>query len=263
MDAYKKTTVDEYMILATLDRRTCEICGGQDTNHYEIKDAKIGVNMPPFHPNCRCTTTVYFEDDDLPQERIMRDDNGKSVKTDYMNYDEWKKKYVDDKGHNEDNKLYYDITDEYKDVSPGIVEDLKEVEIDGKVYSVNGKNVVLDYSEYEKEIAEWIAYNMGGVIKMCPRILVPEDIRTPDYIWDGEKWDLKTINSHSKNTISTAIRNAKKQSENVVLNLNISSYTDEELINELDRIYANDRYSFLEKIMIIENYVLRGIYKRK
>ena len=263
MDAYKKTTADEYMILATLDRRTCEICGSQDTMHYEIKDAKIGVNMPPFHPNCRCTTTVYFEDDDLPSERMMRDENGKSVKTDYMSYDEWKERYVDDKGHNEDNKLYYDITDEYKDVSPGIVKDIEEVEIDGKVYSVNGKDVVLDYSEYEKEVAEWIAYNMGGVVKMCPRILVPEDIRTPDYIWNGEKWDLKTINSHSKNTISTAIRNAKKQSENVVLNLNISSYTDEDLINELDRIYANDRYSFLEKIMIIEDYVLRGIYKRK
>lgn len=95
MDAYKKTTADEYMILATLDRRTCDICGSQDTNHYKIKDAKVGVNMPPFHPNCRCTTTVYFEDDDLPSERMMRDENGKSVKTDYMSYDEWKKKYVD------------------------------------------------------------------------------------------------------------------------------------------------------------------------
>lgn len=98
---------------------------------------------------------------------------------------------------------------------------------------------------------------------MCPRILVPEDIRTPDYIWNGEKWDLKTINSHSKNTISTAIGNAKKQSENVVLNLNVNSYTDKDLISELDRIYANHRYSFLKKIMIIEDYVLRGIYKRK
>lgn len=95
MDAYKKTTADEYMILATLDRRTCEICGSQDTNHYKIKDAKVGVNMPPFHPNCRCTTTVYFEDDELPSKRMMRDENGKSVKTDYMSYDEWKKKYVD------------------------------------------------------------------------------------------------------------------------------------------------------------------------
>lgn len=267
MDAYQNTTAEEYMILATLDRRTCEICGDQDTKHYKIKDAKVGVNMPPFHPNCRCTTVVYFGDEeDMSEERMMRDENGKSVKTEYMSYDEWKKKYVDKNGEmirNEDKKLYVDIKDDYKNVSPGIVEDLQEVEIDGKVYSVNGKDVVLDYSEYEKNIADWIAYNMGGVVKMCPRILVPEDIRTPDYIWNGEKWDLKTINSHSKNTISTAIGNAKKQSENVVLNLNVNSYTDKDLISELDRIYANHRYSFLKKIMIIEDYVLRGIYKRK
>ena len=39
------------------------------------------------------------------------DEDGKSVKTDYMSYDEWKERYVDDKWHNEDNKLYFDITD--------------------------------------------------------------------------------------------------------------------------------------------------------
>ena len=95
MDAYNKTTADEYMIVGTLDRRTCEVCGSQDSKHYKIKDAKVGVNMPPFHPNCRCTTVVYFEDDEMPEERMMRDDKGKSVKTDYMNYEDWKKKYVD------------------------------------------------------------------------------------------------------------------------------------------------------------------------
>lgn len=96
MDAYQNTTAEEYMILATLDRKTCEICGDQDTKHYMIKDAKVGVNMPPFHPNCRCTTVVYFGDEeDMPEERMMRDENGKSVKTEYMSYDEWKKKYVD------------------------------------------------------------------------------------------------------------------------------------------------------------------------
>lgn len=96
MDAYQNTTAEEYMILATLDKRTCNICGDQDTKHYKIKDAKVGVNMPPFHPNCRCTTVVYFDDEeDMPEERMMRDENGKSVKTEYMSYDEWKKKYVD------------------------------------------------------------------------------------------------------------------------------------------------------------------------
>lgn len=103
MDAYQNTTAEEYMILATLDRKTCDICGDQDTKHYKIKDAKVGVNMPPFHPNCRCTTVVYFGDDeDMPKERMMRDKDGKSVKTEYMSYDEWKKKYVD-KVDNKDN----------------------------------------------------------------------------------------------------------------------------------------------------------------
>ena len=31
----------------------------------------------------------------MSSERMMRDENGKSIKTDYMSYDEWKKKYVD------------------------------------------------------------------------------------------------------------------------------------------------------------------------
>ena len=116
MDAYQNTTAEEYMILATLDRRTCEICGNQDTKHYKIKDAKVGVNMPPFHPNCRCTTVVYFGDEeDMPEERMMRDENGKSVKTEYMSYDEWKKKYVDkvdENGYNISEKAERNI--EYK-----------------------------------------------------------------------------------------------------------------------------------------------------
>lgn len=119
MDAYQNTTAEEYMILATLDRRTCEICGDQDTKHYKIKDAKVGVNMPPFHPNCRCTTVVYFGDEDMPEERMMRDENGKSVKTEYMSYDEWKKKYVD-KVENVDEKTVNTAKIDKKDFTQDI-----------------------------------------------------------------------------------------------------------------------------------------------
>lgn len=52
-----------------------------------------------------------MEDDDLPDERLMRDENDKSVKTDYMSYDEWKKKYVckvDDNGYNIIERLIID-----------------------------------------------------------------------------------------------------------------------------------------------------------
>ena len=146
MDAYQNTTAEEYMILATLDRRTCDICGDQDTKHYKIKDAKVGVNMPPFHPNCRCTTVVYFGDDeDMPEERMMRDENGKSVKSEYMSYDEWKKKYVD-KVENIDEKT----------VNVGI----NKIEKAEKVYDNIPYEKINEFFNSQKNYVDWIN-NLG------------------------------------------------------------------------------------------------------
>ncbi len=121
----------------------------------------------------------------------------------------------------------------------------------------------MDYSKYEKEVAQWIADNVGGVVFLHPRILFPQKIRTPDYIWEGDSWDLKTINSHSKNTLSTAVKNIKGQSENIILDLKIDSYTDDILVNELRRIYNNKRYEYLNKTLILRESKLIGIFKRK
>lgn len=98
---------------------------------------------------------------------------------------------------------------------------------------------------------------------MCPGVVIPKGARTADYIWNGEKWDLKTINSHSKNTLVGVVKNAKGQAENVSLDLKVGTYTHEILSKELERIYNNSRYKFLDKLMIIEENNLRGIYKRK
>jgi SPP1 gp7 family putative phage head morphogenesis protein len=40
------------LFVATLDLRTCEICGSFDGNRYEIDEGP----RPPLHPGCRCTT---------------------------------------------------------------------------------------------------------------------------------------------------------------------------------------------------------------
>ena len=47
--AYDELDVDKYKILATLDKRTSEICQKLDGEVFNVKDAVIGVNMPPFH----------------------------------------------------------------------------------------------------------------------------------------------------------------------------------------------------------------------
>lgn len=86
---YKKLDIDEYEILATLDRKTSEICQEKDGKHYPRDKAVVGENFPPFHPNCR-TTTVKYRSDKAGRTRIARDANGKNVKVPRdMTYKDW------------------------------------------------------------------------------------------------------------------------------------------------------------------------------
>ena len=54
-DRYIAAGFDRYRILATLDARTSEICEEQNKKVYEFAKMEVGVNFPPFHPNCRTT----------------------------------------------------------------------------------------------------------------------------------------------------------------------------------------------------------------
>lgn len=63
--AYQEAGVEMYEYMATLEVRTCEICGRLDGKHFKVSEAQAGVNYPPMHPNCRCTTVEYDPDDAL------------------------------------------------------------------------------------------------------------------------------------------------------------------------------------------------------
>lgn len=95
-EQYKSLDVKKYQILATLDRRTSEICRELDGKIVNMKDFKVGVTAPPFHCHCRTTTIPYIKGvTDVEDTRAMRDENGKTVYVDSkMTYNEWYKKYV-------------------------------------------------------------------------------------------------------------------------------------------------------------------------
>ncbi|MDU4045486.1 MAG: minor capsid protein [Peptoniphilus harei] len=100
-DSYKRIGVKKYEILATLDLKTSDICRSQDGKTYDIKDYRVGITAPPFHPNCR-TDTIPFFDDDLERQldknvgRMARNpENGKSELVENLSYEDWHKKYVE------------------------------------------------------------------------------------------------------------------------------------------------------------------------
>lgn len=94
LQGYQLDNVEKYQILAILDNKTCEYCGKMDRKIFLVTDAKIGVNMPPFHDGCRCTTTPYWDGEDL-SKRTARDADGKYIDVPVdMTYDEWKKTFM-------------------------------------------------------------------------------------------------------------------------------------------------------------------------
>lgn len=50
--------------LTAKDSRTCPICAGHDGDIVPVGKAKTGSNIPPLHPNCRCTVLPVVDDDE-------------------------------------------------------------------------------------------------------------------------------------------------------------------------------------------------------
>ncbi len=96
-DAFKELGVGEFEVVATLDGLTCTKCGSHDSDHRPMSEFKPGITAPPYHPNCRCTTVPYFDDEfDAVGKRAARGADGKTyhVPGD-MKYADWKEQYID------------------------------------------------------------------------------------------------------------------------------------------------------------------------
>ena len=133
----------------------------------------------------------------------------------------------------------------------------------GNKYYVDGKNVVLDYSESEKNVANWLKETFGGEIYMLPRINIPEGIQTADYLFRGEKWDLKEIKSTGKNVLDNRVNGLKKQSNNFIFDISNTPISIREIKNQIDKLYESPNRKWINKIMLIKNQKLICIYIRK
>lgn len=95
-DCFSDLDVEEFEVVETLDRHTCEVCGGMDGKHFPMSDFQIGVTAPPFHPNCRGCTCPYFDDEFTTGKRIARDETGKQYFVpENTTYEEWKEAFVE------------------------------------------------------------------------------------------------------------------------------------------------------------------------
>lgn len=93
---YKRDGVEQFKNICAYDDVTCEKCSEMDMQIFDVSKAKIGVNCPPFHKGCRCTTVPYYEDSNEPDDiKVARDINGKSIYIPAtMRLKEYREKYL-------------------------------------------------------------------------------------------------------------------------------------------------------------------------
>lgn len=164
-------------------------------------------------------------------------------------------------------KIYSDVTEQWRETAKPnshIVEDAQEVTVKENTYKVDGHNVVLDYSPHEKEIAELLEKEFGGEIKMLPRVNNPQGVSTPDYLFRGEGYDLKTIGENAgDNTIFNRIKKAKWQSNNFVIDTTMSGLSEKTISAQIEKLFARVDTKWLEKIIVVSDGKVVRVAKRK
>ena len=91
----------------------------------------------------------------------------------------------------------------------------ENITVKGKTYVVDGKKILQDHDKTEEKIADMIAKRTGKNVHLLPRIIEPKNVKCADYLIEGEKWDLKTPESKSKNIIYNSVH--KKRNKQIIL----------------------------------------------
>ena len=162
---------------------------------------------------------------------------------------------------------YTDVTEKWRaEATPNshTVQDLQEYTANGVTYKVDGHNVVLDHTEHEKEIAGLLEKEFGGEIGLVPRVNNPQGVSTPDYIFRGEAYDLKTLGEKAGgNTIFNRVKKAAKQGQRFILDVTKTTLDEKTIDAQIEKIFARKDTEWVDEIIEIRNGKVQRIVKRK
>lgn len=153
----------------------------------------------------------------------------------------------------------------YPNAKPGSheVQDLQQYTVGDQTYTVHGKDVVLDYKPHEKEIAEMLARDVGGETYMVPRVNNPQGVSTPDIMFNGHSYDLKTIRpGATENTIFNRVYKGIRQADRFIIDITDSGLSDETVDSQVKKIFWSRNTETVTEIVIVKNGHIEKVLKR-
>lgn len=121
---------------------------------------------------------------------------------------------------------------------------------------------MLDYSDKEKRIAEWLENTFGGELYMIPRVNNPASISTPDYLWNDEYWDLKEITGNGKHTLDSAIKKKKSQSQRFIFDITNSEMSIIEADKQVQKIMSSRDRKWIKRLLVKKDTIVK-VYKKR
>lgn len=278
--AYDEIGIKKYRFVAALSERTCETCGGLDGKVFDVADAREGVNYPPIHPNCRCTTVMA---DAISKTRIARDPaTGKNYKVDgNMTFEEWQASLTPEQKaamgnyvqHENPIEAKFDKKDANKIVqvsTPPISPVFQEVTQEYLDSAKPGEGEITyddgyKTGKHQQEIktAEWLRDTFGGDVKLMKEAEAI-GVKTPDYLWRGKYWELK--NTTTAKAADSAVRKAVQQIYNnpggIILDYGDNLVDDSEIESIIKSRLKRESIQAVD-IMIIKQNTVNKIYRHK
>lgn len=128
----------------------------------------------------------------------------------------------------------------------------------------------IDSKEYK--MAELLEKTLGGTIHLIPRIETQKGykglvkVSTPDYRWNGSRWDLKTPGLEGKfeNSLERFLKkkNAKIQAKKYIINYSaFIDKTDSEILKVVEDTLRNRNW--VESLIVVKDKRIIKIYLKK
>lgn len=204
----------------------CERCSALDGEIFAVKDMRIGENASPMHPNCHCSVGAVAN----------------SIESEYSSMIDITESWIDGQKYQSNLAI------------------LNEFTKDGHTYVVDGHHVVLDHSQQEYQVANWLSVKTGRKVALVPRVNYPEGIHTPDYLVDGVPFDLKEIKGSGKSVIDNNAKKAKKQAPNIIFDITKTPLSHDEIVGQIGSVYNSGRRG-VEIIIVKDGDDLLYVFK--
>ena len=109
----------------------------------------------------------------------------------------------------------------------------------------------------EKHESETVVFftDLGYDIELIPPSNNPKT-KTPDFLMNGVEWEMKSPHGKSKNTLEHIFKRAKRQSENIIIDLTHAKIAEDIAVKEIKRRFAQSKSCKRLKIITKDHRLL-------